>query len=120
MYCVDMRYVDANETNNIKIWNREYVHMVTYMLVKYIQYMHIKLTRTIMIFLFGNRVGRDNATQVIESWLWGRAADMMEPGLGWGHLGQRAQQERQKLLKGEGRRTRPRMEQESRADDGAP
>lgn len=40
MYCnMDMRYVDANET---KLKNRgEYVHMFTYMLVKYIQYMHM-------------------------------------------------------------------------------
>ena len=48
MYCnMDMRYVDENETNNIKFKKRDkYVHMVTYMLVKYIQYMHIRLTRT--------------------------------------------------------------------------
>lgn len=72
--------------------------MVTYMLVKYIQYMHIRLIRSIMRFLFGNRVGRHNATQVRESWLWGRAADMMELEQDWGHSGLRAQQERQKLL----------------------
>lgn len=84
MYCnLDMRYVDANETNNIKLMNGdEYVHMVTYMLVKYIQYMHIRLTRITMRFVFGNRIGRQNATQVKESSLWGRAADMME--LEWG------------------------------------
>lgn len=69
MYCnMDMRYVDANETNNIKLKNGDkYVHMITYMLVKYIQYMHIRLTRTIMRYLFGNRVGRHNATQIRES-----------------------------------------------------
>lgn len=67
MYCnVDMRYVDANETNNMKP-KKEYVHMVKFMLVKYIQYMHIKLTRPIMTFLFGNRIGRHNATQIRES-----------------------------------------------------
>lgn len=67
------------------------------MLVKYIQYMHIRLTRPIMSFLFGNRIGRQNATQIRESWLWGR------PEWGWGRPGLRAQQERQILLK-EGRR----------------
>lgn len=100
MYCkMDMRYVDANETYNIKLKNvDEYVHMVKYMLVKYIQYMHIRLTRPIMRFLFGNRIGRHNATQIRESWLWGRAADMMELEWGWERPGLRTQQERQRLL----------------------
>lgn len=75
------------------------------MLVKYIQYMHIRLTRAIMRFLFGNGVGRHNATQVKESWLWGRAADTMELEWGRGPPGLRAQQERQRLLKEEGRAT---------------
>lgn len=105
MYCnIDMRYVDANETNNIKFINRdEYVHMVKYMLVKYIQYMHIRLTT--MRFVFGNRVGRQNATKVRESSLWGGVADMMELELGWEHPGLMAQQERQRLLKERGRAT---------------
>lgn len=69
MYCsMDMLNVDANKTNN-----DEYVHMVTFMLVKYIQYMHLGLN-----FLFGNRTGRHNATQIRESWLWGWPADMKE------------------------------------------
>lgn len=107
MYCnMDMRYVDANEINNIKLRNGdEYVHMVTYMLVKYIQYMHIRLTRTTRRFVFGNRVGRQNATQFRESLLWGGVADMMELEWGWGHPGLRAQQERQRLLKERGRAT---------------
>lgn len=101
---MDMRYVDANETNNIKLKNGDkYVHMVTYMLVKYIQYMHIRLTRTIMRYLFGNRVGRHNATQIRESSPWGRSADMMKLEWGCGHPGLRAQQERQTLLKEGGR-----------------
>lgn len=79
--------------------------MVKFMLVKYIQYMHIGLTRPIMRFLFGNRVGRHNATQIRESWLWGPAADMMELELGWGHPGMRAKQERQRLLREGGRET---------------
>ena len=66
---MDMRYVDANETNNMKLKKNGvgYVHMVKFMLVKYIQYMHIRLTRPIMSFLFGNRIGRHNATQIRES-----------------------------------------------------
>lgn len=96
---MDMRYVDVNETCNTKVKSGdEYVHMANYMLVKYIQYMHIRLSRTIMRFLFGNRIGRHNATQIRESWLCGRAADMMELDTGWGHPVLRAQQERQRLL----------------------
>lgn len=73
---MDMRYVDPNKTNDIKLKNGgEYVHMVKYMLVKYIQYMHIRVTRPIIIFLFGNRIGRHNATQKLES-----------PGFGVGRL----------------------------------
>lgn len=69
-----------------------------------------------MRFLFGNRVGRHNATQVRESWLWGPAADMIELERDWGNPGLRAQQERQKTLLGGGRRTRPLTEQESGTD----
>lgn len=79
--------------------------MIKYMLVKYIQYMHIRLPRTIKRFLFGNGVGRHNATQVRESWLWGQAADMMELQWGWGCPGLRAQQERQRVLTEGGRAT---------------
>lgn len=76
MYCsMDMLNVDANKTN---LNNDEYVHMVNFMPVKYIQYMHLGLTRPIMSFLFGNRTGRQNATQIRESWLWGWPADMKE------------------------------------------
>lgn len=100
MYCnMDMRYVDANETNNIRLNGDAYVHMVTYMLVKYIQYMHIRLTRTTMRILFGKRLGRHNATQVRESWLWGPAVDMMWVGWEWGRPGLRVYQERRRLLK---------------------
>lgn len=99
---MDMRYVDANETNNMKLKNGdEYVHMVTYMLVKYIQFMHGELT--IMRYLFGNRVGRHNATKITESSPWGRSADKMVPG--HERPGLRAQKERQRLLKEQGRAT---------------
>lgn len=92
---MNMRYVDANETNNVKLENGdEYVHMVTYMLVKYIHYMHVGLARSIMRYLFGNRVGRRNATQITESSLWGRSADAMKLGCGCGHPGPRARQGR--------------------------
>lgn len=51
-----------NETNNKKTKD-EYVHMITYVLVIYIYtIMHIRLTRTIMRSIFGNGVGRHNAT----------------------------------------------------------
>lgn len=85
--------------------NDEYVHVVTYMLVKYIQYMHMRLTTTTVIFLFGKRLGRHNATQVRESSLWGSVADMIEMKLDSGYPGLRAQQERQRLLKEGGRAT---------------
>lgn len=104
MYCnMEMRYVDANETKkNIKPKNGDkYVHLFTDMLVKYIQYMHLRLTRTIrfFFFFFGNRVGRHNATQIRESSPWGQAADMTTLQWGCGRPGLRAQQERQRLLK---------------------
>lgn len=82
---MDMRYVDANQTNNrkrLEYNGDEYVHMIRYMPVKYIQCLHIQLTGLMMTFLFGNEVRSHNATQVRESWLWGRVADMME--LEWG------------------------------------
>lgn len=56
-----------------------------------------------MYFPFGDRIGRQNATQIRESWLWGQPADMMYMEWGWGHPGLRAEQEMQILLK-EGRR----------------
>lgn len=77
-----LRYADANQTNNIKLIGDKYVHMVEFMLVKYIQDMHIRLMKPISCFLplsssFGNRIGRQNATQIRESWLWDRPADVI-------------------------------------------
>lgn len=104
LYCnTAMRYVDTNET---KLMTGDgFVHIVKFMLIIYIQYMQIGRTRPILKFIFGKRTGRHNATQIRESWLWGQVADMMELERGWGHPVLRAMQERQRLLKGEGKYT---------------
>lgn len=107
MYCIiDMRYVDVNETNGIKLKNRDdYIHTIKYMLIEYIQHMHIRLIRTIMRDLFGNRIGRHNATQIRESWPWGQSIDTMRRGRGCGDPGLWACQGRQSLLRGRERVT---------------
>lgn len=51
--------------------------MITYVLVIYIYTIMYRLTRTIMRYIFGNGVGRHNATEIRESSPWGQLADMM-------------------------------------------
>lgn len=79
----------------------EYVHMVKFMLVKYTVYANM----TELYFPLGDRIGRQKATQIRESWLWGQPADMMYMEWGWRYPGLRAQQERQILLTEERRET---------------
>lgn len=93
-----------NDTNNKKTKD-EYVHMITYVLVIYIYTIMYRLTRTTMRYIFGNGVGRHNATEIRESSPWGQLADMMVLEWSCGYPELRPQQERQRLLEEGERKT---------------
>lgn len=74
--------------------------------VKYIPSIHIQMTGPLMTFLFGNGVGRHNATRVRESWPWGRVADMTKLEWAWRRTAPREEQGRPRLRKEAARATR--------------